>query len=298
MEAETRYEYRQFPLERAGVALHLDRLRLRGIEPRRNILLAHGVTYSSHEFDIDYKDYSLVRRLAREGYAVWRLDVAGYGGSGAVEDGFLPDSDYAAEDLHAAAALILRESGAGTIDLLGWSWGTVVSGRFAARHPEHLRRLVLYAPILTGVGRAEITEPFHRNSSKHAAEDFQKRADGGFNLDAAESEVIERFCDSCLRHDGEQSPNGGRRDICVEWERDLIPLEEITAPTLVICGDRDPYLNYARLSDSLYRLPEGSALSVIPGGAHMLMLEAPYYRAFQDRVVSFLLGTQDGGSDR
>ena len=70
------------------------------------------------------------------------------------------------------------------------------------------------------------------------------------------------------------------------------------APTLVICGDRDPYLNYARLSDSLYRLPEGSALSVIPGGAHMLMLEAPYYRAFQDRVVRFLLGTQDGGSDR
>ena len=31
---------------------------------------------------LDYQDYSLVRRLAGEGYAVWRIDIAGYGQSG------------------------------------------------------------------------------------------------------------------------------------------------------------------------------------------------------------------------
>ena len=283
-----RYEYREFPLERAGVALHLDRMCLAGERPQRSILLTHGVTYSSREFDIDYLDYSLVRFLAREGYAVWRLDIAGYGRSGAVEDGFLPDSDYAAEDVCAAVERIVRESGEETIDLLGWSWGTVTAGRCAARHPEHVRRLVLYAPILTGIGREKIDEPFHHNTWEHASDDFQKTADGRFDLDAAERAVIELYCSSCLHGDGERSPNGGRRDICVERERDLIPLEDIEAPTLVICGDRDPYLNYDRLRSLPERLPACSALRVIPGGAHMLMIEKPYYHRFREELLRFL----------
>ena len=60
-------------------------------------MLMHGSTYSSHEFDVDYEDYSLVRRLAREGYTVWRLDIAGYGQSGEVKDGLMPDTAYVAE---------------------------------------------------------------------------------------------------------------------------------------------------------------------------------------------------------
>ena len=284
------YEYREFPLERGGVALHLDRVRLAGAEGNRNILLTHGVTYSSHEFDIDYKDYSLVRCLAREGWAVWRLDIAGYGHSGRVEDGFAPNADYAAEDIRAAVETIVRESGEEKIDLLGWSWGTVCAGRFAARWPERLRRLVLYAPILTGVGKSAITEPFHHNSWVHAADDFQKKEDGSFDFDAAERTVIDLFCSSCWRYDGEYSPNGGRRDICVERERELIPLDEIAAPTLIVCGDSDRYLNYERLGSAPERLPESSALALIPGGGHMLMLEAPYYRRFQEEVLRFLRG--------
>ena len=69
------FSYNEYPLERAGISLHLDRVAKNGIEPEKNILLIHGVTYSSHEFDINYKDYSLVRFLAGEGYAVWRLEI-------------------------------------------------------------------------------------------------------------------------------------------------------------------------------------------------------------------------------
>lgn len=69
------YDYEEFPLERNGIELHLDRVKVEGTEPERNILLVHGLTYSSHEFDINYEDYSLVRLLARDGYAVcaWTL---------------------------------------------------------------------------------------------------------------------------------------------------------------------------------------------------------------------------------
>ena len=61
---ETGYSYETVPLERNGISLHLDCVKKENTDPSDHILLIHGSTYSSHEFDIDYKDYSLVRRLA------------------------------------------------------------------------------------------------------------------------------------------------------------------------------------------------------------------------------------------
>ena len=65
---ETEYSYTEYSLGRNEVSLHLDCVSMYGTKPDHNILLVHGSTYSSHEFDIDYKDCSLVRRLAHEGY--------------------------------------------------------------------------------------------------------------------------------------------------------------------------------------------------------------------------------------
>ena len=279
---------RTFPLTRSGISLHLDCVSREGTLLEKQILLTHGVTYSSHEFDVDYKDYSLVRCLAAAGYGVWRLDIAGYGQSDAVPDGFLPDSDYAAEDVRAAVEEIVSLTGQDLIDLLGWSWGTVTAGRCAARYAAHLRKLVLYAPILTGIGTEEVTDDFHHNSWAHAADDFQRGADGLPDPMITEPVVVDLFCSSCWRYDGEYSPNGGRRDICVDPSIELIPLESITVPTLILCGDRDPYVNYKCLSDSLRQLPKGSALEMIPGGGHVIMLEAPSYRDFQEKLLSFL----------
>ena len=284
----TEYVLDVVPLSRNGVELHLDRMRVRGTEPEKNILLMHGVTYSSHEFDVDYKDYSLVRFLAREGYAVWRLDIAGFGQSGETADGFLPDSDYAAEDINAAVEKIVAESGREKIDLLGWSWGTVTSSRFFTKYPEHINRLVLYAPILSGLGVNEVSEDFHHNTWEHAADDFQHGKDGSFDPAITEPEMIEMYCSSCWHYDGEFSPNGGRRDLCVDKSKKLVDLSAISVPTLVICGGSDPYLNYELVNSSLRELPKGSSLKVIDGGAHAIMYEKPYYREFQKALAEFL----------
>lgn len=278
----------EYPLERSGIALHLDCVRAEGSRAVRNILLVHGVTYSSREFDIDCEDYSLVRRLARAGWAVWRLDIAGFGRSGEVPDGFLPDSDYAAEDIRAAVERIVRETGQDAIDLLGWSWGTVTVSRFAAAHPEHVRRLVLYAPILSGLGEQAVNEPFHQNSREHAAEDFQRGADGGFDPAITDPALVERWCASCMAYDGAHSPNGGRRDLCVSRSVSLIDPARLSVPTLVICGDRDPYLDRARLCSVLDLLPPGSALEIIAGGGHAVFVEKPFHRDFQERLLRFL----------
>ena len=285
---ETAYSYKEYPLERNGIKLHLDCLYEGEKAPDKSILLIHGVTYSSHEFDIDYEDYSLVRRLAREGYAVWRLDIAGFGQSGPVEDGFMPDSDYAADDINAATEEIIKLTGQEKIDILGWSWGTVTVGRFAAKHGGHIRRMVLYAPILSGIGAYEVTEDFHHNTWEHAVDDFQKDENGDLDLEMTDPVVIELFSSNCWHYDGEQSPNGGRRDVCVDPSEELIDLNKITVPTLIICGDKDPYLNYELVKDSIRSLPEGSELEIIPGGSHVIYIEKPFYRDFQDRLIDFL----------
>ena len=284
----TEYIYEVFPLERNGIALHLDCVKTENYDPAGQILLIHGSTYSSHEFDIDYQDYSLVRRLAREGYAVWRLDVAGYGQSGPVSDGFLPDTAYAAADTLAAVDRIVEISGQKRIDLLGWSWGTMIAGRAASEHPEHLRKLVLYAPIMSGLGVETQNKAFSHNTWESAAEDFQRNPDGGFDDDLTDPIIIDMFCSSCWRYDGDSSPMGWSKDAFIEENTELIPLQQLSVPTLIIYGDRDPYMNTERLRTALNLLPEGSEKRMIQGGSHIMMYEKNCYHDFQDSITAFL----------
>lgn len=282
------YDEQTVPLTYDDIALNVVRTQVADQDPERSILLLHGVTYSSHEFDIDYKDYSLVRFLARQGYAVWRLDIAGFGESDEVWDGYLPNSDYAAENAAAAAELIIQTDGCKSVDVLGWSWGTVVASRMAAAYPKLVDKLVLYAPILRGIGEEDYIDAFHSNTWEHAASDFQLADDGTFDDKITDPVLRELFCSSCWHYDGDSSPNGGRLDLCVDESVELIDLESIQAPTLVICGDADPYLDLDAVNDSLDSLPKGSALEVIPGGAHVVMYEKPFYHDFQQRLSEFL----------
>lgn len=285
---EANYSCEVIPLERNGISLHLDCVKTENTTPLGHILLIHGSTYSSHEFDIDYQDYSLVRRLAREGYAVWRMDIAGYGQSEPVEDGFMPDTAYAAEDIHAAAEKIIQISGQKKIDVLGWSWGTMTAGRFAVEHPELLGKLVLYAPILTGLGVQEAGEAFSHNTWESAAEDFQRNSDGSFDLHITDPILIEMFCSSCWHYDGDSSPRGWSKDAFTDESEDLIDLDRIASPTLMIYGNKDPYMNFDLLSSALGSLPEGSGIQMIEGGSHIMMYEKNCYHTLQNGIISFL----------
>ena len=179
-------------------------------------------------------------------------------------------------------------------DVLGWSWGTVTVSRFAVRHPELIDRLVLYAPILSGIGDYTVTEPFHHNTWEHAADDFQRTEDGSIDDEITDPVIREWWCSSCWHYDGESSPNGGRRDVCMDSSIDLIDLSEIPTPTLIICGDQDPYLNYDKVNACLDSLPEGSSLEIIQGGSHTVFIEKPFYHDFQDRLLKFL--NEDAGA--
>ena len=277
------------PLERAGIQLHLESLRVQDVAAKEPVLLVHGVTYSSHEFDVNYGDYSFARFLARHGYEVWLLDIAGFGQSGPVADGFLPDSDYAAEDIASAVQLILSKHHMKSMDVVGWSWGTVTSGRFAAKYPDMVRRLVLYAPIVAGLGEQEVREPFHKNTWLHAAGDFQMTPAQEIDNAIVEPAVADTFLSNCWRYDQDSSPNGGRRDLLVSKQARLIPTTAIQAPVLIIAGTEDPYTSPELCREAYRTLPnKASRIELIDGAAHAMMMEKPYYRQFRENVLDFL----------
>ncbi len=286
---DTKYILTDHSFYRNGILVHLDCMSFDIEKTERNILLVHGVTYSSHEFDIDYQDYSLVRFLVRNGYNVWRIDITGFGQSGEVEDGFLPDTNYAADDINAAVNEIVRLTGKDKIDVLGWSWGTVTSSRYAVKYPEHLKKLILYAPVVTGHRGTGEMEPFHHNDWIHAAGDFQLDENGEFDYNIADPVIIDLFCSSCWYYDGEYSPNGGRRDLFVNGDEIQIDFASIKSPTLLIYGDHDRILNFKLLENALDKLPEGSENVCIHGAAHAMLYEKPFYREFQDTVKNYLL---------
>ena len=89
-------------------------------------------------------------------------------------------------------------------------------------------------------------------------------------------------------HEFDSSPKGWSKDAFVEESTLLIHLDQISAPMLIIYGDRDPYMNTGLLRDALALLPEGSAQQVIRGGSHIMMYEKNCCHVFQDSIVAFL----------
>ena len=121
-------------------------------------------------------------------------------------------------------------------------------------------------------------------------DDFQRDKNGKIDYSLTEPKFVELWCLSCRHYDGESSPNGGRRDICVDKSQKLIDLSTLKIPTLIICGDKDPYLNYKLLDSAQTLLPEGSSVKIIKGGSHDVFVEKPYHKEFQKLLLRFLKG--------
>ena len=276
------------PLERNGVQLFLQKMHEAGKGHREPVLLVHGLTFSSHEFDLDYSDYSLARALARQGHSVWMLDIAGYARSQEVKDGFMPDSDYAAEDINAAVDAIVKNTGYPTVNILGWSWGTVTGSRFAAKYPDKVGKLILYAPIVAGLGQHDVTEAFKTEAWKGADEDFQRTKDNVIDPAITDPEVVKLFDKNTALYDNHPVPNGGRRDLLVAADKRLLPSAKLTMPVLVLVGDADPYVSVDLAKEAVAAMPANPKLVVFAGGGHALFMEIPHYKQFQKEVSTFL----------
>lgn len=125
------------------------------------VLCVHSATYpATVTFDYPVQGHSWLDILALQGFDAWCLDLAGYGGSErppemaadpmAAEP--LVDTAWAAEDAATAVDYILALRGLPRLNLLGYSWGTAITGTVAGRMPERIARLILYGALWLAQG--------------------------------------------------------------------------------------------------------------------------------------------------
>ena len=295
-----------------GVQLYLRNKRPEGNppgSPARTVLCVHGATYpASTGFDLPLAGVSWMDYMAGRGFDAWCVDLRNYGRStrdaamSRPAEGAAPltTADQALADLAAAARFVRERRNLSRLVHLGWSWGTVLSGRFAAENPALVERLVLYAPVWAspggapaiggdgpigayrGVTRAQARERWLNGvpDSKRIALIppgwFEHWADATFGTDPDGA----RQTPSVLR-----APNGVLTDLRENWGRGTPTYDpsRITAPTLLAVAewDRDTPPERAFALFPLLVNSPGKRLVELGEGTHAVMLERNRGALFQ-----------------
>lgn len=249
------------------------------------VLLVHGRTWSARpDFDlqVEGEELSLMDGLVEEGYAVFAVDLRGYGETPRDETQWLTPN-RAADDV---AIVISWITAAGDWrikpHLFGWSMGSTISQLAVQRHPDSASSLTLF-----GYWRDEdmdipadepgIVPEKAINTAEAAASDFI--IPGSISQKAIDTYVARSLAADPVRVDVRHMD-----------QYNALDGSRIKIPTLVIAGESDPLAPAANLAKLFVRLATGHKQYVsVPGGDHAAFLERP--RAyFIHELTGFMKG--------
>jgi pimeloyl-ACP methyl ester carboxylesterase len=289
--------------------------------PDRTVLFVHGATYpASSAFDLPLGGMSWMDYLAQHGYDVYLLDIRGYGRSTRPPEMAQPASehppivhgDVSVKDIGAVVDFILKRRNIPRLDLIGWSWGTVLMATYASQNAAKVDRLVLYAPVwirqtasLVPVGPGPLGAyrlttreqartrwltgvPEDKKASLIPAGWFDQWADATWAIDPDAN----THTPAAIR-----APNGVVADGLAYWSAGKAYYDpaKITAPTLLVQAewDRDapPYMAQT-LFPLLVNSP-GKRYVMLAEGTHTIIMEKNRLELFK-AVQSFL--DEGGGS--
>jgi pimeloyl-ACP methyl ester carboxylesterase len=243
------------------------------------VLLAHGAgTPGRIGFDLQVPDrpgatYSLMEHLAGQGFDVFAVDYQNYGRSDQHPCGLCVTTQVAANDVDAVVDYIRKLRGVDKVHLLGWSWGTTVTGLFTMQHPEKVKRLVLYAPPVWRAPRGQApTAEFRTVTPDTSRGLFEPAASDASAIDAWVKEVGQW---------GPKAPNGVLVDLLTKMP--ITDPAKITAPTMIILGDLDRLtpISQPELPGFFAALPNtDKQLIIVPGAGHALTVQKPRLRFY------------------
>jgi 3-oxoadipate enol-lactonase len=238
------------------------------------LVLIHGFSLNTQMWEDQFAVFA-------QHYQTIRYDMHGSGRSA------LPTEEpfTAVDDLRA----LLDALGVSRTFVLGLSLGGSVAIDFALAYPERTSALVLVDPALRGWSWSEAFSQSMREleivARTQGVEMARQRwLAHPFFLPARERpELAERLAQIVASYSGwswlQASPE---RDAYLPEVR---PLERISAPTLLIMGERDIEEFQAIANHISYSIPHLTKL-VLPGVGHMANMEAP--EAFNEAVLRFL----------
>ncbi len=249
------------------------------------ILLVHGRTWSAlPDFDlqVEGEELSLMDGLVAEGYAVYAVDLRGYGATPRDETAWLTPN-RAADDVAIVIEWIADANDrALRPHLFGWSMGSTISQLMVQRHPDLVASLTLFGywrddDIELPADEPGIRPAKAKNTAEAAASDF-------ITPGSISQAAIDAYVEQSLKADPV------RVDVRHADQYNALDGSQINVPTLVIAGEYDPLAPAGNQAKLYTRLATGHKQWVtVPGGDHAAFLESP--RAyFIHELVGFLQG--------
>ena len=278
----------------------------------KTLLFVHGATQPAEAtFDLPLEGLSWMDYIAQRGWDVYLVDVRGYGASTrppemdqpAANNPPVATTDVAVRDVNSVIDFILRRRSVSTINLMGWSWGTVIMAAYAADHPDKVERLVLYAPTWvrstpSAQGTSRSLGAYVESPMSRSRERLQAGAPEDRKNDLMPSSWFEVWSAAVLATDPLgakqnppvlRSPAGVFQDSRDYWDAGKAYYDpaKINASTLIVVAEWD----YRTLeAQELFRkLPNHieKRLVQIGGGTHLVMLEKNRMQLFNE--VQFFL---------
>lgn len=251
------------------------------------ILLVHGRTWSAlPDFDLQLEgeDLSMMDSLVDAGYAVYGVDLRGYGETPRDETEWLTPN-RAADDV---AIVIDWIAGQADLDLsphlFGWSMGSTISQLMVQRHPGQVSSLTLFGYWRDVDGVIPADEPGIRplkepNTAEAAASDF-----------ITPGSISQRAIDAYVAAALEDDPV--RVDVRGMDQYNALDGSKINVPTLVIAGEHDPLAPAENQAKLMTSLATGHKQYVsVPDSDHAALLEKPR-NYFIHEIVAFLEGVR------
>jgi pimeloyl-ACP methyl ester carboxylesterase len=298
-----------------GITLYVRNKRpeeMKQFTSEKTLLFVHGATQPAEAtFDLQLEGSSWMDYIARHGWDVYLVDVRGYGGSTrppemdqpAANNPPIATTDVAVRDVNAAIDFILNRRGVSKLNLVGWSWGTVIMGAYAADHPDKVERLVLYAPVWVRLSPAPqaASRPlgaYVETQMARTRERLQAGAPEDRKNELMPARWFEAWSTAVLATDPVgskqappvlRSPAGVAQDNRNYWDagKPYYDPAKIKAPTLLVVAEWDYRVPDAQAL--FHKLPNGSdkRLVQIGEGTHVVMLEKNRMQLFQE--VQFFL---------
>ena len=257
----------------------------RAADAAEAILLVHGRTWSAlPDFDlqVDGEDLSLMDGLVAEGYAVYAVDLRGYGETPRDASGWLTPSRAATDVARVLDWIDEQDDWRGKPHLFGWSMGSTISQLTAQNYPQSMGSLTLFGywhdPDDTFPPDSDDMEPERRtNTAEAAASDF-----------ITPGSISQRAIDAYVAAALEADPV--RTDVRSLSDYNALDPAKLNMPTLVIVGEFDPLAPQDRQAKLFTRIATGHKQWVsVPGGDHAAFLETPR-DYFLIELVAFLRG--------
>lgn len=241
------------------------------------VVFGHGVLFSGRSFD------GQVARL-RDRYRCVTIDWRGQGRSPAAASGY--DMDTLTQD----AIGVIEALALGPVHFAGLSMGGFVGMRIAARHPEHLRSLILIDTSAepedaANVGRyrllARVYRLFGIRPVRSQVEPIM------FSRTNLAKPAFRAEVDAWVSELSGLDRSGVKKAIYGVVDRDAVLPEigRITLPTLVIVGADDVATPLAK-SETIVAAIAGSRLEVVPDAGHSSSIEQP--QAVADLIERFI----------